>query len=130
VRRDVLGPAALAFGVYQVAIALFIAIAPRAFFDSLGPYGHFNRHYLQDVAAFEGALGVGLILAARRPAWRAPLFVLTALHYGFHAISHGVDVAHAHPRWVGPVEFGGLVAGAVLLLALARRALQDERRPP
>ena len=47
------GPAALAFGVYQVAIALFMAIAPRAFFDSLGPYGHFNRHYLQDVAAFE-----------------------------------------------------------------------------
>ena len=129
-RRDVVGPAALAFGVYQVAIALFIAIAPRAFFDSLGPYGHFNRHYLQDVAAFEGALGVGLILAARRPAWRAPLFVLTAFHYGFHAISHGVDVAHAHPRWVGPVEFGGLVAGAVLLLALARRALQDERPPP
>jgi len=129
-RRDVVGPAALGFGVYQVAIALFIAIAPRAFYDSLGPYGVYNRHYLQDVAAFEGALGVGLLLAARRPGWRAPLFVVTALHYGFHAISHGVVVAHAHPKWVGPVEFGGLLAGALLLLALARRAILDERGPP
>ena len=129
-RRDVVGPAALGFGVYQVAIALFIAIAPRAFYDSLGPYGAYNRHYLQDVAAFEGALGVGLLLAARRPGWRAPLFVVTALHYAFHAISHGVDVAHAHPEWVGPVEFGGLLAGAVLLVALARRAVLDERGPP
>src|SRR5947207_3174090 len=41
-RRDVAGPAALGFGVYQVAIALFIAIAPRAFYDSLGPYGVYN----------------------------------------------------------------------------------------
>src|SRR5207237_9860688 len=97
--RDVRGRGVRGLGVYGVAIALSIAIAPHAFFDSLGPYGHFNRHYLHDVAAFEGALGVGLLLAVRRPAWRAPLLVLAALHFAFHAISHGVDVTRADPKW-------------------------------
>ena len=124
-RKDVIGTAVLGLGVYEVAIALFIAIAPHAFFDSLGPYGHFNRHYLHDVAAFEGALGVGLLLAVRRPAWRAPLLVLAALHFAFHAVSHGADVTSADPKWVGPVEFAGLLGGAALLLLLARRALAE-----
>jgi hypothetical protein len=123
----VIGTVVVGLGLYQVAIALFIAIAPHAFFDSLGPYGHFNRHYLHDAAAFEGALGVGLLLAARRPAWRAPLLVVAALHFGLHAIAHGVDVSRADPKWVGPVEFAGLLGGAVLLLLLARLALRETR---
>ena len=129
-RRDVIGTAVLGLGVYQVAIGLFIAIAPHAFFDSLGPYGHFNRHYVHDVAAFEGALGAGLLLAVRRPAWRAPLLAIAALHFAFHAISHGVDISRANPKWVGPVEFAGLVGGAALLVLLARRAQAEagERR--
>ena len=101
----------------------------HAFFDSLGPYGQFNRHYLHDAAAFEGALGAGLLLAVRRPAWRAPLLVLAALHFAFHAISHGVDVTRADPEWVGPVEFAGLLGGAALLLLLARRALAESGDP-
>ena len=122
-----IGTAVLGFGLYEVAIGLFIAITPHAFFDSLGPYGHYNRHYLHDVAAFEGALGVGLLLAYRRPAWRAPFLVLAALHYGFHALSHGVDVSRADPKWVGPVEFAGLLLGAGLLLLLACRASREAR---
>ena len=117
----------LGLGLYEVALALFIAVAPRAFFDSLGPYGHLNRHYLHDVAAFEGAIGVGLLLAARRPTWRPPLLIVAALHYAFHAISHGVDVSDSHPGWVGPLEFAGLLGGAALLLLLARRAHMEAR---
>ena len=67
--------------------------------------------------------------AALRPAWRAPLLVLAALHFAFHAISHGVDVTRADPEWVGPVEFAGLLGGAALLLLLARRALAESGDP-
>lgn len=125
--RDLVGIALVGFGLYQLSVALFIVVAPHAFFDTLGPYDRFSQHYLQDPAAFEGALGVGMLLAATRPSWRVPLLVVASLHYSFHALSHGVDLGDADPRWVGPVEFAGLVLASLTLFALTRLAAREER---
>jgi hypothetical protein len=126
-RRDIVGVALVGFGLYLVSVALFIVVAPRAFFDTLGPFDRFSQHYLQDPAAFEGALGVGLLMAAARPSWRVPLLIVAGLHFSFHAISHGVDIGDADPTWVGPAEFAGLVVASVILFALARVAAREER---
>ena len=34
---------------------------------SIGPFGTHNPHYLRDLATFNAALGVGLVIAIRRP---------------------------------------------------------------
>ena len=80
-RRNVIGTAVLGFGLYEVAIALFIAIAPHAFFDSLGPYGHYNRHYLHDVAKGRQPLPIDRATVARDTIGRAirrPLTIVIA----------------------------------------------------
>ena len=119
-RRDRLTRVAvLVLGVYQLGIALYGALAPRSFFENIGPYGVFNRHYIQDLSAFEAALGAGALFAAARPGWRAPVLVVAAFHFGFHTISHLVDMGESDPGWKGPAAFVSLLAVTALLAWLA-----------
>ena len=111
-----------ALGGTQLALALFMALAPREFFDALGPWGDFNGHYVRDVASVYGAIGLGALLALSRPAWRAPVFALAALQYGLHALNHVADLTEADPEWVGYADLAMLLAGAALLAWLARAA--------
>ena len=55
------------FAAVELALAVFMAVAPHAFYRAIGPFGSFNGHYIRDVASFEAALGVGLLLALRAP---------------------------------------------------------------
>jgi hypothetical protein len=122
---DVVRIGLVIFGLYLVGIALFAVLAPGTFFDELGRFGPRNDHYIHDVAAFQGADGLLLLLAANRPAWQVPALVVASLQFGLHAVSHLVDIGDADPEWVGVLEFVGLaVASGVLvwLLARARRA--------
>ena len=113
-------------GLYLVAIALFGVIAPGTFYEELGRFGPRNDHYIHDVAAFQGAVGLLLLMAVRRPSWRVPALTVAALQFGLHAISHATDLSDADPRWVGVVELVGLVlTSAVLAALLARAALDD-----
>ena len=114
----------LQVGVLQVGLAIWEGFFSRSFYDVLGPYETFNRHYLQDVSAFEGAIGVAALLALGRPAWRVGVLVVAAFHVGLHAISHLVDINEADPEWLGYVEFVLLAIGGVLLAGLARMAAQ------
>ena len=125
-RRDqVLRFAVLALGVYQLGIAAFQAFAPEQFYDYVGPYGVFNRHFLQDVASYEAALGAGALLAVARPGWRAPVLAVAVFHFGFHTISHLVDIGESDPGWIGPFEFASLLAGTALLAWLALLAARS-----
>jgi hypothetical protein len=122
---DVVTTGLLVFGLYLVGISLFAAVAPGTFFEEVGPYGARSDHYIHDVAAFQGAVGVFLLLAVRRPTWRVPALAVAMLQFGFHALSHLVDIGDADPEWLGVAEFIGLaVATPVLawLLARANRA--------
>ena len=118
-RERITRVAALGLGLYQLALAAFQAFLPEDFYEYVGPYGVFNRHFLQDVAAYEAALGAGLLLSVARPGWRAPVLTVAAFHYGFHTISHLVDAGESDPGWVGPAEAVALAAGTALLAWLA-----------
>lgn len=116
---DVVRIGLVVFGLYLVGVALFAVLAPGTFFDELGRFGPRNGHYIHDVAAFQGADGLLLLLAAHRPAWQVPALVVASLQFSLHAVSHLVDIADADPEWVGVVEFVGLaVASAVLVWLL------------
>jgi hypothetical protein len=126
-RHDAVSVGLLIFGLYLVAIALFAVLAPGAFFDETGRFGPRNNHYIHDVAVFQGADGLLLLFAAHRPAWQVPALVVASLQFGFHAVSHLVDIGDAHPEWVGVLEFVGLVLASGVLVWLLARATRASR---
>jgi hypothetical protein len=103
------------FGIYSVAVGLFMALGPVAFFDTLGAFGARNTHYIFDNASFELPLGLLLLAAMRWSTWRVPALAFATAHWALHALSHIVDTHHRAGTAVGLLEFAGLVIGTVLL---------------
>jgi hypothetical protein len=118
-----------AFAVVELSLAVFMAASPHAFFKAIGPFGTFNAHYLRDVASFEGALGLALLVALVRPSWRVPVLALTTAQFALHSINHLVDIGRAHPRWAGYFDFFSLAAATVVLAWLWRVASLEDAHP-
>jgi hypothetical protein len=114
-----------AFVILQLATAVFMAAAPHAFYEVVGPFGAFNSHYIRDVSSFEGAIGLALLVALWRPSWRVPILALTTVQYGLHSVNHLVDIHRAHPEWLGYFDFFTLAASGLLLAWLWRGASLD-----
>jgi hypothetical protein len=129
-RVDVVGIGLLAFGVYQIALGLFMVVAPGTFFDELAAFGTRNDHYIQDLATFELPLGVLFLVAALRPSWRIPALAFGVLHWALHAVSHLFDIGDADPDWLGPFDFIAITIGTALLGWLLWRAVEDARAMP
>jgi hypothetical protein len=106
------------FGLAYIGLAIWMAAAPHTFYRALGPFDVYNPHYLRDVASFEAAIGVGLLIAVRRPSWRVPMLVVSAVQFGLHSINHLVDIDIAHPRWIGYFDFFTLLVTAAQLTLL------------
>ena len=80
----------LAFGIWAMA-------APEAFFDQIALFEPFNRHFVQDIGAFQIGLGVTLVMAA----------FLTTDALAVALIGTGVGaVAHVVSHLVG-IDLGG-----------------------
>jgi hypothetical protein len=120
-----LGIAAL--GVIQVLTAAWIVVAPHSFFDSVAPFGAYNSHFLGDVAAFQGGVGVALLVSLAVPALRAGALAAVLGMNGFHMISHWIDVNDAHPGSNADV-FDAISVTLLFLFnaALMRAAVQKE----
>ncbi len=116
-----------AFAVYHLALALFMAIAPHAFYVNVGPFGVANSHYVRDVATYNAALGFAFAMAVRRPSWRVPVLALTTVQFALHSVNHLVDIGKAHPAWNGYFDFFSLAALTVLLAWLWRVAVLESR---
>ena len=99
----------IVYGVYSVALGLFMLAAPGVFFDSLGAFGARNDHYIFDNASFELPLGLLLLAALRWPSWRVPALAFATTHWALHAVSHLVDTHHRAGTTVGWLEFAGLL---------------------
>jgi hypothetical protein len=128
-QRDAVRLGLVVFGVYLVGIALFAIVAPGTFFEELGRFGPRNEHYIHDVAAFQGAIGLFMLAAVRRPVWWVPALIVASLQFGLHAISHLVDVGDADPEWVGIAELVGLtLATAVLVWLLVQASRPSDGR--
>lgn len=99
-----------------------MALAPRGFYDAIGTFPPLNAHYLRDLATWYAALGVLLILAARRSAWQLPLLVLAVLQYALHLANHVIDIDDPESAWKGPATVAALLVTGALLAWMARRA--------
>ncbi|HEV3071401.1 MAG TPA: hypothetical protein VGY76_08255 [Solirubrobacteraceae bacterium] len=118
------------FGAYHLALALFMAVAPRAFFTNVGPFGTVNTHYIRDTATFNAAIGVALLVAVRRPSWRVPVLALCTLQFALHSLNHLIDIGRAHPAWNGYFDFFSLAAATLVLAWLLRVAMAEKPRQP
>ena len=71
----------IVFGLYALAVGLFMMFAPGLFFDTLGTFGVRNDHYIFDNATFEVPQGLLLLAAVRRVSWRVPALAFATLHW-------------------------------------------------
>ena len=110
------------FAALELGLALFTVISAHSFYTAIGPFGAFNAHYLRDVASFEGAIGIALVLAIGRPSWRVPVLALATFQFALHSLNHLFDIGKAHPAWTGYFDFFSLFAATVLLAWLWRMA--------
>ena len=108
------------FAVAQLVLGLLLWITPGFFFEEIGPYGTRNDHYMGDVATWYIALGVAMLVAARRASWRVPVLVLALVQYALHSLNHLIDVGESDPGWLGPANLASLVLTTLLLGAMLR----------
>ena len=119
------------FALYHLVLAVFMALAPHAFFTSVGPFGAFNSHYIRDTATFNAALGVGFVVAITRPSWRVPVLAVTTVQFALHSLNHLIDIDGAHPAWTGYFDFFSLLAATLLLGGLlAHTRTRSAPSPP
>jgi hypothetical protein len=129
-RGEVLIAAIAVLAAYDIGLALFMAVAPHAFFVNVGPFGTRNDHYIRDTATFSAAIGVGLLLALRRPSWRVPMLAISTVQFGLHSLNHLLDIDNAHPTWNGYFDFFALALTTVLLAWLLRVAVTQAASAP
>jgi hypothetical protein len=103
----------------QLATGTWMMFATQSFGTTVAPFDGFNTHDLRDFASFYLALGLVLLVAVTRSAWRFPLLVLATLEYGFHTINHAIDVNNSDPSWLGPAELAAVAAGTAIFAWLA-----------
>jgi hypothetical protein len=128
-RRDAVSAGVALLAAYDLALAVFMAVAPHAFYSKVGPFGIRNDHYIRDTATFSAAIGVGLLLSLRRPSWRVPMLAISVVQFGLHSINHLLDIDKAHPSWNGYFDFFSLAAATLALAWLLRVALADQHPP-
>jgi predicted anti-sigma-YlaC factor YlaD len=109
-------------GAYHLLTGALALVAPGTFFDEIGRYGAENLHYVGDVGAFTAAAGIGLIAAAYRPSWRAPILWVGAAWYGLHALNHAFDTDEARSTARGVADTVLLALGGLGSAYLARVA--------
>ena len=112
-------------GVLNVAAGAALLFAPTWFFDSIGHFPPFNRHYLGDVGAFLLPIGVGLLIAARHPQRQRALIGVAAAGSLLHAGNHLYDdiVAGQAATHFLPETLPLLLLAILLLVAYRRLSL-------
>ena len=83
-------------GIVHILIGLASLLTPIWFFQNIGTFAPFNRHYEGDLGAFLIGLGVGLLIAARDPARQRLLIGAAALGNVVHAFNHTYDALIIH----------------------------------
>lgn len=78
-------------GVTYTLTALALLFLPQWFFQNIGDFPPYNRHYEGDVGSFLLALGIGLIIAARNPARYRLLIAVAAFGSLIHLFNHLYD---------------------------------------
>ena len=114
--RLVQGGVALSGVVYAFTGAALL-FAPRWFFEELGDFPPYNRHYSGDAGSFLLPLGLALLLAAARPSAHRLFLGFAAVASVVHAGNHVYDLAVGRESVADLIPV--IVSALVLVLAFA-----------
>jgi predicted anti-sigma-YlaC factor YlaD len=104
-------------GALNLLIALALLFAPLWFFENIGNFAPFNRHYEGDLGASILPMGIGLFVAARNPSAQRTLIGLVALGNIVHVFNHVYDaVLMQAPLTHWLLDTAPLAIAALLLL--------------
>ena len=99
-------------GVGYLLIGLALILTPQWFFENIGPFAPFNRHYEGDLGTFILPIGLGLLSAAREP----------VRHRLFLAVAAGASLLHAgnhiYEGFIGTTPAGRVLQDTGPLIAL------------
>jgi hypothetical protein len=112
-------------GLATTALGGWLAVDPES--SPAAAFPPLNEHLIHDSAAAFLAFGIGLLLAARVPAWRFPVLTLAALWTGLHTVAHVVDVGSAETKTAGVTAVVELAAMTIALAALALWSSRSSR---
>jgi hypothetical protein len=101
--------ALLILGLTQLVIGAWLLIDPDSFVDAIAPFGPADHHFLRDLGTFQAGIGIALLAAAGRPAWRMPILFAAFAGSALHTINHLFDIGGTDPGWLGPANFVALV---------------------
>ena len=120
-------------GIITLLTGVALLFAPEWFFQNIGNFPPYNRHYEGDLGTFELALGFGLLFAARNPSRHRALIAVAAAGNLLHAFNHAYDslneqatLAHWLTDTLPLFVFAGLLILAYYILA-GRWTINDER---
>ncbi len=102
-----------------------LLLAPEWFYQTIGTFPPFNRHYTGDLGAFQLPLGVALLFAAKHPAQHRLLLWSVAGGNLLHAFNHAYDALidrASVSHWL--VDVAPLLIMALLLIAAIREPRQ------
>ena len=103
-------------GAAFVLLGLWAMVGPHSFFDAVATFEPYNRHFLQDIGAFQVGLGTVLLLAVVFP--RADALAVALLGVGVGAALHAVSHMVGHDLGGTPeTDIPFFTALALLLLA-------------
>ena len=116
-------------GIVDALAGAALILVPEWFYQNVGTFPPFNRHYAGDAGSFLAPVGVALLFAARDPRRYMPILLTGLAISWLHALNHAYDaVVHPGAGQAGLVDTANVTAIAVALTAgvlLVRRA--DER---
>jgi hypothetical protein len=78
-------------GAVNLFTGAALLLAPGWFFNTIGNFPPFNRHYLGDVGSFLLPIGIGLLIAVSDPARHRSLIGVAAAGSLLHALNHLYD---------------------------------------
>ncbi|GAB4578293.1 MAG: hypothetical protein Fur0022_10280 [Anaerolineales bacterium] len=78
-------------GIFYTLVGLALLFAPDWFFNTIGNFPPFNRHYMGDLGSFTLPMGVGLVFASRDPARHGFLIGAVVAANLLHAGNHVYD---------------------------------------
>lgn len=112
-------------GAINFVTGVALLFIPRWFFETIGNFPPFNRHYMGDLGAFLLPIGIGLLIAARDPSRHRGLIGVAALSSVLHVINHLYDDFVAMQSVMHFLsETLPLLALAIMLSAVYRRLAQ------
>ncbi len=96
-------------GIFYTLTGVALFFAPQWFYDHIGPFPPFNRHYEGDLGTILVPMGIAMVIAARNPAQHRLLFGFVVVGSVIHAVNHLLDELVLSP------STGQLLTGSIPL---------------